>query len=198
MESFYRRWALYSPRAEFDWMREQDDPRIANSILPHVVLGLEGSDLTAALDYARALPDAGQQSILAALKSRNCSDPATVAAWVARQPDNELLVSAVAGMWAAKDPNSAVNWIHTLPSSAKDVALRGVAEDSLGGLGSPMAPAIGFERVAELVGQIGDQHIRQTSYESLARRWLKASAESARAWLATAPPRPGSKDSIAQ
>jgi hypothetical protein len=137
-------------------------------------------------------------------------DPQAAAAWAERHADGEhglQLPRRVGTRWAKRDPESAMRWLSTLPESwNRDDGVRETYRTwlRLGGdrpmewlrnaeLEPWLDPAVSLfakklsyedpEAALEWAGRISDEEIRWGTVGVIARAWLMADEEAAKAWI---------------
>ena len=114
---------------------------------------------------------------------------AAIAAWAARQPNNQAYVNAVVLAWSESDPDGTRAWLADLPAPTKDAALKKIVDQAANWV--PVESTFKFEShfegAAAWTAQINDPQTREALYEKLAASWLEFEADSAQAWLEQAP-----------
>ncbi|MDQ3621609.1 MAG: hypothetical protein M3463_03845 [Verrucomicrobiota bacterium] len=186
--------AWWDPAAGLACVRQQSDPHVRKTILSGLISHLSGDDLRSALHFAEGLPGHGKEDVISierdgGTRSWRLTDPATLAAWAVKQPNNQESLSRIATAWAEEDPESAAEWLRSLSGPAKDKALQRIFDRSVARIpgNSAYLTATHFQTTERWVSMMNDQQARQSAYEKLARTWLDMDAESARAWLSASP-----------
>ena len=189
LQEFAQEIARQEPAAAIEWLRGQSDPTQRKMILRGLLSSLSGSDLQRALQFVPAVDASGKEEpiVIQALEGGGMGDPATLADWAIRQPNNQQYLNRIAASWG--DADRAAAWLQTLPAPARDEAVRAIVDQKLrrvnGGSGWETAGLL--QNAERWIVQLSSEQARQSSYEKLAERWLSIDADSARTWMNTSP-----------
>lgn len=194
LQGFAQQIASWQPDAALAWVRGQSDPELRRVILSGLLSHLSGSALLDALQFAQTLDVNGKEGVIAVetMGGRSgwgLADPASLADWAVRQPNNQQYLNRIASSWIDKDADRAAAWLQTLPTPARDEALHGVVNAALSRISSesPFDTAAHFQRAERWIALLSSEPSRQSSYELLAERWLAMDADAARAWIDVSP-----------
>ena len=117
-------WGTLDPSGALEWVRKQDGKEYVDrgSLTDGVIRGWCLKDIRAASDYVvQHLDDPASRttasSVAEAMFAHNAEDATN---WIGRLPPGDprdAAESAIARMWAEKDPAAASKWVGTLPES---------------------------------------------------------------------------------
>lgn len=185
LQEFAQNLARWEPASALAWMRQQTDVEKRRVIMSGLLSHLSGDDLRSALEDTRSLDAKGREDLIS-IQSRDrggttmwsLADPATLAAWAERQPDNQEFLNRIAQSWAQRDPERAAEWLKNLPAPARDTALDGLIQRALGTI--PIDTAFDttrhFQRAERWILHLSSEQARESAYEKLAHagfRWIR-------------------------
>ena len=203
LQRFAQEIARCQPAAALAWVREQSDPAQRKVILSGLLSHLSGSDLRSALQLAQTLDASERENLISTSAqggrtSWGLADPATLADWASRQPDNQQYLNRIAASWMSRDADRALAWLQTLPAPARDETMRGIVDEAVSRVpaDSAFATAAHFQKAERCIAQLSSEQARQAAYEKLAERWLSMDPDSGRAWLNAAPLPPAAKERL--
>lgn len=203
LQQFAQQIAGWEPAAALRWIEQQSDPEQRRVILSGCLSHLSGSDLQKALEFAQSVDPTGKEDLISiqAQGGRagwNLADPATLADWAIRQPDNQVYLNRIAASWVSRDADRAAAWLQTLSAPARDEALRGIVDKALFmvPVDSAFDTATHFQTAERWSAQLSSEQARQSAYEKLAERWLSVDPDAARSWVNGAPLPPAVKERL--
>ncbi|HEV7868947.1 MAG TPA: hypothetical protein VGO90_14765 [Chthoniobacteraceae bacterium] len=194
LQEFAQQIASEEPAMALMWIRSESDPERRRIILSGILSEVSGDDLHKALEFTGSLGPTGREDLISIQSANgqrgwNLADPATLAAWAVRQPDNQPFLNSIAASWVTRDADRAANWLQTLPAPARDKALSGIIEEKLFRVpvNSTFDTVSHFQDAERWIALLAAGSTRQSAYERLAERWLSMDAESAGKWLNISP-----------
>src|SRR4029453_12764034 len=99
-------------------LRQQDEPEQRKVILSGLLSHLSGDDLERALEFAQSIDPNGKEDLISisargGRREGGLADPATLADWAVRQPNNQQYLNRIAAAWVSKDADRAAEWLQT-------------------------------------------------------------------------------------
>jgi hypothetical protein len=184
-----KHFAERDPAAAVAWVSAQTDAGVKSVMLSDMIRSLSGDNLRDALaEVARLNGNGAQRVDFSSLKDDYVRDLPALAAWAAKQSENQQYVNDIAANWARSQPERTDAWLASLSAPTRDGALQAVVQSSQDYIsGDSKAMHEQFEKIAHWAAQITDPEIRTSAYEGLARSWLRWEPESAHTWIPSAP-----------
>jgi hypothetical protein len=205
LQQFAQQVASWNPTAALEWLRLPMQPAERGVVLSGLISHLSGDALMSALEFAERLDPSAKENVISSKSSDGktmwgFADPATVAKWAERQPNNQEYLNRIAFTWAQRDPDGASRWLQTLAPAACDAALRGILDEALFRvpINTPFDTARHFQELERWILHLNSVPAREAAYEKLAKRWTKMDSEFARAWLQDSPLSPEVKDRLSK
>jgi hypothetical protein len=197
--------ASWNPAAALEWLHLPMEAAQRGVILSGLISHLSGDELMSALQFAERLDASGKENAISIKSSDgrlmwNLADPATLAKWAEKQPNNQEYLNRIASSWTQRDPDGASRWLQTLPSPARDAALRGILDEAFFRvpIDTPLDTARHFQEAERWIQHLSSMQAREAAYEKLAERWVKMDSEFARAWLKDSPLSQATKDRLSK